>query len=95
MDNSLHPFKGTADVSQKEYLKILHLTAKSSAEDVRRIAISARRKFEESGLDAQTVRALEWSLKQTNDAMDDREFLHFLLNGLDFETIENNRFDFR
>jgi len=83
------------DDEQKNHLETLNLTPESSAEDVRRAAISFRRKFEESGLNTDSVRALRWALEITNDAMDDREFLRFMLNGSSFENIESDRFNFR
>jgi hypothetical protein len=95
LDDISFPFTGKLDAEDEKYLKALLLGADSSAEDVRRTAISLRRKFENDGLDALTVRALRWSLKKTKDTLDDAEFLQFLVNDTPFEQIEADRFDFR
>ena len=94
-DNNL-PFvdKGLDD-EQKKHLETLNLTPESPAMDVRRAAISFRHKFEEGGLNTDSVRALRWALEITNDVLDDTEFLRFMLNGSSFECIESDRFDFR
>ena len=94
-DNNLPFVDKVLDDEQKKYLETLNLTSESPAEDVRRAAISFRRKFEESGLNTHSVRALRWALEITNDIMNDTEFLRLMLNGSSFENIENDRFDFR
>jgi len=81
--------KGTVQelirVEGLSHLKILNLTPNSTAEDTRRVAISLRRKMEESGLDVTTVKALKWALDETRDCIDEREFLWFLLDNQPFD----------
>ena len=83
------------DDEQKKQLETLNLTQESSVGEVRSVAISFRRKFEEGGLNTNSVCALRWALEITNDTMDDSEFLRFMLKSSSFENIENDRFDFR
>lgn len=72
-------------------LEVLNLTTDSCAGDVRRVAISSRRKMQESGLNVETVKALMWALKRTNDCGDERQFLWFLLNGDSFAVVDSAR----
>ena len=95
IDDAVLPFGRESGTNHKKYLKVLHLNTESSAEDVRHVALSLRSKFEKDGLNAQTVRALEWSLKVTHDTMNEAEFLRFLLADSPFQQIEADRFDFR
>ncbi len=73
------------------YLEILHLAPSSTADDVRRAAISMRAQMREKGLNADSVKALQWALWRTNDCQTDEDFLGFLLQGWTFEEIEDNR----
>lgn len=73
---------------EKKFLKALGLNRESTADDVRRVAISMRVTMKEGGLNSESFRALEWALEKTNDCRDPREFLWFLLDNCSFESVE-------
>ena len=80
---------------ESSFLNTLNLNTKSTADRVRRVAISLRRKFEEGGINVDTVKALKWALEKTSDCKDANEFLSFLLEKGSFGSIEADRLDFR
>jgi len=77
--------------NREEQLEVIGLAVESSADDVRRVAISMRAQMREKGLNAQSVKALEYALEKTKDCEDERQFLWFLLDGYSFEDIEGSR----
>jgi hypothetical protein len=74
---------------EKESLDTLGLNNESTADDVRRVAISMRVKMQETGLSSKSFKALEWALEKTNDCRNPREFLWFLLDNYEFESVES------
>lgn len=79
--------------SEKHYLNVLHLNKGSTAEDVRRVAITTRAKMGEGciGLNGDSLRSLFWTLDKTNDCINEQEFFRFLLKNSTFEEIEVDR----
>ncbi len=76
---------------EKHHLGVLGLTEESTAEKVRTAAITARSQIREKGLKQESERALLWALHETNDCMNAREFLEFLLLDHEFKEIEASR----
>ncbi len=90
-DNDL-PFKDVLwSTENLKSLYLLNLKDKSTAHDVRNVAISSRVIAENKGLDVDHIKALKWVLQQTEDCVTDEEFNDFLLNRLDFEEIGLSR----
>ena len=85
------PFYDNESEEAGEFLKVLGLTPESTIDDVRRTAISMRREMQEKGLNAESVKALQWALGRTNDCQDERQFLWFLLDNFSFESVESGR----
>lgn len=83
-----NPDEDAKDAARKEHLlDLLDLGAYSTADDVRRRAISFRRQAQEKGVNTETLNALKWVLGKTNDCLDDSEFSLFLLNDFGFDEI--------
>lgn len=76
---------------REHQLEILDLNLESTADDVRRVAISMRAQMREKGLNVESVKALRWILEKTNDCLNERQFLWFLLEDCSFKSIESMR----
>lgn len=76
---------------ESNYLKFLHLTEESTSDDVRRTAISLKSRLHGAGFNDKELKALRFVLEKTNDCVDDREFLGFLLENVSFERIRAAR----
>jgi hypothetical protein len=78
---------------EKHHLEVLHLNSKSTADEVRRVAITAQAKMREDcvGLNGDLQRGLFWALGRTNDCINEQEFFRFLLRDSTFEEIERDR----
>ena len=74
---------------EKESLDTLGLNNESTADDVRRVAISMRAKMREGGLNAKSAKALGWALEKTNDCKNPTQFFWFLLDNYEFESVES------
>jgi len=70
---------------------VLRLMDDYSTENIRRVAISLRRQMQEKGLNAESVKALQWALNETQDCQTDKEFLSFLLDDASFEDLDISR----
>ena len=85
------PFHRNESEKSNGFLKVLNLNFESTADDVRRVAISMRRQMQEKGLNIESVKALKWALERTNDCQDERQFLWFLLDDFSFKSVESGR----
>ena len=72
-------------------LEILGLNVECNADEVRRVAVTMRAQMREKGLNIESVKALEWALRKTNDCQDAQQFLRFLLDDYSFESVESSR----
>jgi len=77
--------------NREKQLEVIGLTLESTADDVRRVAISMRAQMRGKGLNAESVKALEYALEKTKDCEDERQFLWFLLDGYSFEDVESGK----
>jgi hypothetical protein len=74
-------------------LEILGLNLESTVDDVRRTAISFRRQFQEKGLNANQIKALQFVLQATEDCpslgyLD--PFLNFMLSDKSFDDLQTD-----
>lgn len=95
LDNSEHPFKhlenseGAVDI--QDHLATLGLGFNSSAESVRRKAITLRGQHIQMGVPRDQTQSLTWALEQTGDCVNFTEFDSFYNRGRSLEEIRESR----